>query len=193
MTAKQNVLSISKKATVVLENKLFLVFAFAFLTAIGAQIAVPIKPVPFTLQAMMVVLAGAFLGAKYGFYSQLVYLAMGAVGLPVFAQVPDAAIGIARIFGPTGGYLLAFPLAAFTAGYFIQTNKSYLNVVLSMFLGHALIITIGTFYLNIFFISDFTKAIAAGAALFSLWTAIKVFAGAAIFTSINKLKEKNNS
>ena len=94
-------------------SQAFWILSFTFLTAIASQITIPIKPVPFTLQTMVVVLSGAFLGAKKGFYSQVIYLLAGCLGLPVFAQVPDATIGFARLFGPTGGYLLAFPAAAF--------------------------------------------------------------------------------
>ncbi|MCU0333403.1 MAG: biotin transporter BioY, partial [Ignavibacteriaceae bacterium] len=79
------------------ESKLFWVVSFSILTAISAQISIPIKPVPFTLQTMVVLLAGAFLGAKNGAYSQLLYIALGAIGLPVFAQTADGTMGFARL------------------------------------------------------------------------------------------------
>ena len=94
------------------------ILSFAVLTAIGAQIAIPVQPVPFTFQTMFVVLSGAFLGSKNGAYSQFVYLFLGCIGLPVFAQTPDFSIGIVKLFGPTGGSLLAFPLGAFIPGTF---------------------------------------------------------------------------
>ncbi len=72
-------------------SQLFWIFSFTMLTAIAAQITIPVKPVPFTLQTMMVVLAGAFLGSKKGAYSQVLYLTLGCIGLPVFAQIPDPA------------------------------------------------------------------------------------------------------
>lgn len=192
MAVKENTVSYAGLLQSVFTNKITLTISFAVLTAIAAQIAVPVKPVPFTLQAMMVVLAGAFLGARYGMYSQVLYLAMGAIGLPVFAQVPDAAVGFARLFGPTGGYLLAFPLAAFATGYLIEKNKSYIGVVIFMFLGNAIIIAAGAFYLNLFFIKDIYSAIIGGAAIFSLWTVVKVFAAAAIYFSFFKIKEKKS-
>ena len=89
------------------------IFSFSILTAVAAQITIPVEPVPFTLQTLMVLLSGAFLGAKNGAYSQVVYLGLGVLGFPVFAQMPDMTIGFARLFGPTGGYLLSFPVAAF--------------------------------------------------------------------------------
>lgn len=87
----------------------------AALTAVGAQIAIPLPftLVPFTLQVPMVVLAGLLLGARYGALSQVVYLLLGAIGLPVFAGFTG---GLGVILGPTGGYLLSYPFAAAVAG-----------------------------------------------------------------------------
>lgn len=87
---------------------------FALLTAVGARIAVPLPgtPVPFTLQVLPVLLSGLLLGARAGAASQATYLLAGVAGLPVFA----AGGGAAYLLGPTGGYLLAFPVAAAVAG-----------------------------------------------------------------------------
>jgi biotin transport system substrate-specific component len=87
----------------------------AALTAVGAQIAIPLyfTPVPFTLQVPMVVLSGLLLGVRYGALAQVVYLLLGAVGLPVFAQFHG---GLGTLLGPTGGYLLSYPFAAAAAG-----------------------------------------------------------------------------
>jgi len=167
-------------------SQLFWIFSFTILTAIAAQITVPVKPVPFTLQTMVVLLAGALLGSKNGAYSQLIYLALGVVGLPVFAHTPEAGLGFARLFGPTGGYLLAFPLAAFLVGYLVQKNKTYIGVVISMIAGNVLIIIAGTLFLNLFYLQNFSDAIAAGAAIFTVWMVIKIFTAATIYFSISK-------
>src|SRR5215831_4400031 len=92
------------------------VFGFALAVAAASQIAIPLPwtPVPITLQPMLVILAGMWLGPAAGATSMAVYLAAGAAGLPVFT--PMGAPGIARFFGPTGGYLLAYPAAAYVAG-----------------------------------------------------------------------------
>jgi len=84
--------------------------------ALSAQFALPVPgtPVPLTLQPMLVVLAGLLLGPVDAAAAMLLYLVAGAVGLPVFA--PIGAPGIARLIGPTGGYLLAYPVAAAVAG-----------------------------------------------------------------------------
>ncbi|MEJ2105560.1 MAG: biotin transporter BioY, partial [Ignavibacteriaceae bacterium] len=172
------------------ESELFWIFSFSILTAISAQVSIPIKPVPITLQTMMVLLAGAFLGAKNGAYSQLLYLFLGAIGLPVFAQTADATYGFLRLFGPTGGYLLAFPLAAFLVGYFTQKSQKYFIVVLSMFASEILVIFIGTFYLYATYLHNFKEAIAAGAAIFSVWMVIKVLIAAAIYFGVSKKHQK---
>lgn len=96
-------------------RKLAALMGFAALTALGARMSVPLPgtPVPFTLQPVAVLLAGLLLGPALGAASQLAYLAAGAVGLPVFA----AGGGLAYLAGPTGGYLMAFPVAAALAGW----------------------------------------------------------------------------
>lgn len=186
MNSETKQLSISSILTLVKESQLFWILSFSVLTAVAAQITIPVKPVPFTLQTMAVILAGAFLGARNGAYSQIVYLLLGAAGLPVFAQIPDGGIGITRLFGPTGGYLLAFPLAAFAVGYLVEKSKKYLPVVLSMFAGAVLILICGMLYLNFVYLHNFNEAVKAGAAIFSIWTIVKVFAAAAIYFAITK-------
>jgi biotin transport system substrate-specific component len=90
--------------------------AFAAVLAVASQFAIPIPgtPVPVTLQPLVVVLAGLMLGPAAAAASMVTYLAAGAAGIPVFA--PVGAPGMARLLGPTGGYLLAYPAAAVVAG-----------------------------------------------------------------------------
>lgn len=92
------------------------VLGFAAALAAASQVSIPLPgtPVPLTLQPLVVVLAGLWLGPLAGAASMIVFLAAGAAGLPVFA--PMGAPGLARLLGPTGGYLLAYPVAAFIAG-----------------------------------------------------------------------------
>ena len=179
-----NILSVAKTSA------LFWIFSFAILTAVAAQVTIPVKPVPFTLQTMMVLLAGAFLGAKNGAYSQLLYLALGAAGLPVFAHTPEAGIGLARLIGPTGGYLLAFPIAAFLVGFIIEKNQKYITVVISMFLGSVVIILGGTLFLNFTYLHNFNEAVKAGAAIFSVWMIVKVFAAASVYFAVSKKQKR---
>ncbi|MFN2564777.1 MAG: biotin transporter BioY [Gemmatimonadaceae bacterium] len=90
--------------------------SFAVALAVASQFAIPVPgtPVPITLQPLVVVLAGLVLGPAAAAGSMVTYLAAGVVGLPVFA--PLGAPGVARLLGPTGGYLLAYPAAAVVAG-----------------------------------------------------------------------------
>lgn len=92
------------------------VAGFAVALAAASQIAIPLPntPVPITLQPLVVVLAGLWLGPTAGAASMMLFLLAGAAGLPVFA--PIGAPGLARLVGATGGYLLAYPIAAFVAG-----------------------------------------------------------------------------
>jgi biotin transport system substrate-specific component len=187
--------TISKKAyllNLINSSKLFWIFSFTILTGIAAQITVPVKPVPFTLQTMMVVLSGAFLGKKNGALSQLAYLFLGIIGLPVFAQIPDATIGIARLLGPTGGYLLTFPFAAYLTGWVIEKNKNYINAVVSMFLGEIFILTLGSLYLGVFYLKDIKLAIIEGGVVFLIWTVVKVFVAAGIYSGITKKFSKKS-
>ena len=95
----------------------------AVLVAAAAQISVPLPgtPVPMTLQPMAVLLVGGLLGARFGALSMILYLAMGAAGLPVFTPTVPL-FGIARLLGPTGGYLLAYPVAAWVTGWLNQPD-----------------------------------------------------------------------
>src|SRR6266571_5368365 len=90
----------------------------AVLVALAAQVAVPLPgtSVPMTLQPMAVLLVGGLLGPRLGALSMILYLAMGAAGLPVFTPSPVLLPGIGRLFGQTGGYLLAYPIAAYAVG-----------------------------------------------------------------------------
>lgn len=98
--------------------------------AASAQVAVPMPftPVPATLQPVAVLAIGALLGPRLGLAALVSYLVVGAAGLPVFAM---GGAGIHRLVGPTGGYLLAFPIAAFVAGLGGATR--FLRVIPAMF------------------------------------------------------------
>jgi biotin transport system substrate-specific component len=121
------------------------------LTIVAAQVSIPLPftPVPFTLQPMVVLLGGAALGARLGMSSQILYLALGLAGLPVFAASPILPQGFARLLGPTGGYLMSYPFAAFVAGYLAQRgfDRRYSTSVLAMFAGLAVVFTFGVLWL----------------------------------------------
>jgi len=91
--------------------------------ALAAQVAVPLPftPVPMTLQPLAVLVVGGLLGARLGAAALVVYLALGALGLPVFT--PVGLPGAARLLGPTGGYLLAYPVAAAVVGWLASGRR----------------------------------------------------------------------
>lgn len=122
------------------------------LTAAAAQFSVPLpfSVVPFTLTPLAVMLTGAALGSRLGFVAQALYLAIGAAGLAVFAPSVTLPPGAARLVGPTGGYLLAYPVAAFITGWFAERgwDRRYLSSLASMLLGLAVIFAGGVSWLS---------------------------------------------
>jgi len=121
------------------------------LTIAAAQVSIPLPftPVPFTLQPMVVLLAGAALGPRLGMASQIGYLALGIAGLPVFAASPLLPQGAARLLGPTGGYLMSYPIAAFVAGSLAERgfDRRYLTSVLAMAAGLSVVFAFGVAWL----------------------------------------------
>ena len=120
-----------------------LVIVFSLFIAASAQFAIQIGPVPITGQTFAVLLTGALLGSRLGAAAVIAYLIEGAVGLPFFA--PGGAPGLARFLGPSGGYLIAFPAAAFVTGAFAEHgwDKRYPTAVAAMAIGSAIVFLAG--------------------------------------------------
>jgi biotin transport system substrate-specific component len=106
--------------------------------AAAAQVVVPVpmSPVPMTLQPLAVLAVGGLLGARAGAGALILYLALGMLGLPVFA---GGASGVARLIGPTGGYLLAFPVAAAATGAIVGFKPTLAQTLLACAVGMVLI------------------------------------------------------
>ena len=119
-----------------------LVFAFSLLVALSAQIIIPVGPVPITAQTFAVLLTGALLGSRLGAMAIIVYLMEGAVGLPFFSAGRS---GLLHLLGPTGGYLIAFPAAAFITGAFAEHgwDKRFPTAVAAMGIGSLVIMLSG--------------------------------------------------
>jgi biotin transport system substrate-specific component len=135
------------------------------------------QPVPFTLQTFFVLLVGALLGKKSGAASMGLYVILGVAGLPVFS---GASFGMARIFGPTGGYLLSFPITAFIIGYLVRIRPEYWWTIISMIIGSFLIFCLGTIQLNFVYIHNWQQSLQAGFFIFSWWDAVKIIGAATI-------------
>ena len=159
----------------------------AVLTASAAQLSFPLPftPVPFTIQPMVVLIGAAALGSRLGALSQILYLTLGLAGLPVFAFAPELPQGFARLLGPTGGFLMAYPLAAFVTGLLAERghDRRYLTSILAMAAGLSVIFAGGVLWLANgvglsaalaaglypFVLVDVIKIVAAGLVLPSAW------------------------
>ncbi len=155
------------------------VFGFALAVAAASQIAIPLPwtPVPITLQPMLVILAGMWLGPAAGAASMLLYLAAGATGLPVFT--PMGAPGIARFFGPTGGYLIAYPAAAWVAGVLNRRATSLMSRWLAATAGIVVIFFGGLAQLTLLSHSV-TRAVQLGITPFAALDLVKAYLAALI-------------
>jgi biotin transport system substrate-specific component len=140
-----------------------LVVAAALLTALCAQISIPIPgdPVPITGQTFAVLLTGAALGANRGALGQLLYVALGLVGLPFYA---DGASGWTVVSGATGGYLIAFPIAAYVVGRLaeLRMDRNPLKAVIPFTLGSLIVFAIGVPWLAVSADLSLSRAIELG-------------------------------
>ena len=160
---------------------------FAALTAIGAQVEIPHQPVPYTLQTFFVLLAGAMLGKRDGPLSQVLYLVAGIAGVPVFAHW---SFGAARLLGPTGGYLLGFPIAAFVVAYVARDHSNLLRSFVAMALGLFVIFSLGTLQLYWVYTHNFPDAFVSGFLIFSWWDVLKLIAAAAIAHTFSRFRAR---
>ena len=149
------------------------VVAGALAVALASQIAVPLPgtPVPMTLAPLAVLLVGGLLGARRGAASLVFYLVLGASGLPVFT--PVGAPGLARLLGPTGGYLLAYPFAAALVGWVIARRPGWVGLVAGPLLGMVAVHAGGVAQLVVL-TGSARLALAAGVLPFVLGDAVKV-------------------
>ena len=155
------------------------VVGFATALSAAAQVAIPLPgtPVPLTLQPMLVVLAGLWLGPRAGAASMVLYLLAGAAGLPVFT--PIGAPGMLRLVGPTGGYLLAYPAAAAVTGLLAQRGAGYGARAMATLAGMATIYAGGFAQLLVLTGSAATAA-ALGALPFAAADVVKALVAAAL-------------
>ena len=169
------------------------VVLLAALTAAAAQISIslPFTPVPFTLQPMVVLLGGAVLGSRLGMASQVLYLLAGLAGLPVFAASPVLPQGALRLLGPTGGYLMSYPFAAFLAGWLAERgfDRRYVTSVVAMGAGLVVIFACGVTWLALFArpAAGFDVALRTGLYPFIPADVFKIFLAAAVMPGLWKV------
>ena len=163
------------------------------LTAAAAQVSIPLPftPVPFTFQPMVVLLGALALGARLGMTSQLIYIALGVAGLPVFAASPLLPQGFGRLFGPTGGYLMAYPCAAWVVGALAERgfDRRYVSSFLGMSTGLAIVYACGVVWLGVFTggARGVSTALEAGVYPFVLQDVTKLLAAAAVMPRLWRL------
>jgi biotin transporter BioY len=166
------------------------VIGFSLLTALAAQVVIPIGPVPITGQTFAVLLTGALLGSRLGAMAMIAYLIEGASGLPFFYGGTG---GLQHLLGPTGGYLVAFPAAAFITGAFAEHgwDKRFLTAAAAMAIGSVLIIFSGWAWLSQFMTPS--AAFTTGVAKFIVGDVVKIFLAAAALPVGWKLLKRKES
>ncbi len=135
---------------------------FTSLTAVGGFISIPLGPIPVTLQTLFVVLSGLILGARLGALSQLTYVILGLIGVPIFAAGTG---GLTSVVSPTFGFLMAFIVAAYVIGKLTEKNKSLSRIISAVVLGSFVIYIIGVPYFYFIFTNYLGKSINFYAAL----------------------------
>ncbi|MCC7429125.1 MAG: biotin transporter BioY [Alphaproteobacteria bacterium] len=162
----------------------------SLLLAASARVQVPFWPVPMTMQSFVVVLIGAACGLRLGVATVLLYLAEGAVGLPVFAGTPERGIGLAYMAGPTGGFLAGFVAAAAVAGFLAERGwgRSVAGALSLAFLANAALFACGLAWLATMIGPE--RAFAAGFLPFALATAVKIGLNAAAMLAMQPIAER---
>jgi len=152
------------------------IFGGVLFLSLASHIAVPMVPVPITMQTFAVTLIGALYGWRLGAITILAWLIAGAFGLPVFT---GATFGLKKFIGPTAGYLFAFPLAAITVGWLVErgwTDGRFSRCLMAMLLGNAICLAFGASWLGLTIGAE--KAVMSGIAPFLIGAVLKSLLGA---------------
>jgi biotin transport system substrate-specific component len=156
---------------------------FGAVTAAGAYLIIPFPLVPLTLQTLFLNLAAALLGGRLGALSQVIYILLGIIGLPVFAGGKG---GIGVLIGPTGGYLIGFVVAAYVVGKLIEIKEraGFVWVAFSMVVGLVVIYLLGVIQLSIVAKLTIRKAVSVGVLPFLAGDALKIIVATLIALKI---------
>ena len=152
----------------------------SLLVAVSAQFQVPMVPVPMTMQSFAVLVIGAAYGWRLGAATLLLYMAEGALGLPVFAGTPEKGIGLGYMVGTTGGYLGGFLLAVAAMGWLAERGwlRGWKHGLALLLLGSAIPLALGWAWLATFVGAG--KAFALGVAPFLVGGAVKLALAASL-------------
>jgi biotin transport system substrate-specific component len=166
-----------------------MVFAsmFGAVTALGAYISIPLQPVPITMQTLFVCLSGALLGGYFGAISQVIYVLLGVIGLPVFA---GGTAGPGILLGPSGGYLFGFIAGAYTIGKLMEVKKEpgIIWIIFSFLSGTVVLYGLGLLQLSLIARLSLIKSFLVGAIPFLPGDLIKLVVAALITLKVrNKI------
>ncbi|MEW6663450.1 MAG: biotin transporter BioY [Bacillota bacterium] len=168
-------------------RSLILVSLFAAVTSVLAQVSIPVpfSPVPITGQTFAVFLAGAILGSRLGAMSILVYMLLGAIGLPVFAQ---AKAGIGVIVGYTGGYLFGFVAGAYILGKIVEghSQAGYWRILAGMVACLVIVYTLGAIQLALVLGWPMQKAVMIGVVPYLPLDGLKMALAAGVALSVRR-------
>ena len=169
-------------------RQMTLISLFATLTAVGAFISIPLYPVPLTLQTLFTLLAAMVLGSVMGALSQIIYVLLGVIGLPVFAGF-KAGIGI--LFGPTGGFLLGFIISAYVIGKIIElkNEKNIFYYLFAGIMGTIILYIVGITQLSLVTGIGIKKAITVGMLPFLPGDILKIIAASFIASKLKPIIE----
>jgi biotin transport system substrate-specific component len=166
----------------IIKPVLSLLFVLAITLGAFIRIPLPFTPVPLTLQTFFVLLSAAFLGLRWGIFTQLAYLFLGFAGVSVFT---GTGTGLIYLAGPTAGYLFGFTLATvFIAGSIEYAKGSFLKAAAVFFCASFLILSCGTAWLKIVFQLTWLKASVLGFLPFLLGDSLKAILAALLFMKL---------
>ncbi len=154
---------------------------------ISAKVAIPFYPVPVTMQTLVVLLIGITMGPRLGAATIALYLAEGAMGLPVFSGTPERGVGLLYMAGPTGGYLAGFLVAAVATGWLAEQGwgRRWSTTIMTMIIGNIIIYSLGLAWLGTLF-GWSSKVLASGIVPFLLGDALKIGIAALLLPAIWK-------
>jgi len=158
---------------------------FGALTAIGSFIVIPLQPLPITLQTFFTGLAGVLLGGYTGALSQIIYVLLGIIGLPVFA---GGKAGFGTLLGPSGGYLIGFIVGAYIIGKIVEARRKagLAWIVLALIVGNLVIYALGTLQLALVTHFSLFKSLLVGVVPFLIGDLLKLMAAAWLALKLRK-------
>jgi len=163
----------------------------AALTAVGAYLHVPIGPVPIVLSGLFVLLSGLLLGSRWGLASMALYLLVGAIGMPVFAGGKG---GFPHFFGPTGGYLFGYVLAAWLTGALSERFRGLLmGDIFAVVAGSIAIYLLGVPWLKFVTQMSWTKALVVGMVPFLIGDAVKASVALGLARAVRPMLRRTES